>query len=207
MPNKRSTIQSLFSVPVLVSEISVESGEKDFVRHLPFLPLKNKTAAMTTSKRILDMEPLARLKAVIDQKVQDYVQNTFSPRESIQFVMTTSWATRHKTGDWANAHDHANSVVSGIVYLDVDQDSGDLIFDKIVENLGLRLLHIDPSDYTPFNSPNWGLTPTPNQIVIFPSNLPHRATINNSTIDRYCIAFNYFVKGILGQGEGELVIL
>jgi uncharacterized protein (TIGR02466 family) len=203
---QNDSIQSLFSIPVFVGDISVDPGEADFVRHLPFLPLKNKTAAMTASKHILDMEPLGRLKSAIDQKVQSYVKSTFSPQESIQFVMTTSWATRHKTGDWANAHDHSNSLVSGIVYLDVDQDSGDLVFDKIIENLGLRLLHIDPYKYTPFNSPNWGLTPTTNQIVIFPSNLPHRATTNNSTIDRHCIAFNYFVKGTLGQGEGELII-
>jgi uncharacterized protein (TIGR02466 family) len=203
---QNDSIHSLFSIPVFVGNIEINPLDVDLVKNLPFVRLKNKSGFMTESKHILDLESLVSLKLAIDQKVQEYVMATFSPRESIQFVLTTSWAMLHKPGDWANAHDHANSIISGIVYLNVDKDSGDLIFDKIVENLGLRLLHIDPSKYTPFNTPNWGLTPKPNQIVIFPSNLPHRATVNDSNIDRYCVAFNYFVKGTLGQAEGELII-
>jgi uncharacterized protein (TIGR02466 family) len=201
------SIHSLFSIPVFVGSISVNPSDAEFVRNLPFVRLQNKNGAMTESKHILNLAPLASLKLAIDQKVQQYATSTFSPRKSIQFVLTTSWAMLHKQGDWANAHDHANSLISGIVYLDVDQDSGDLVFDKIVENLGSPLLYIDPDNYTPFNTPNWGLTPTNNQIVIFPSNLPHRATINNSSIDRCCVAFNYFIKGTLGSAEGELNIL
>jgi hypothetical protein len=103
--------------------------------------------------------------------VQLYVANIFSPRDSIKFVLTTSWGMLHHNGNWSNSHTHANSLISGIVYFDTTPDSGELIFSKSVDNLHSDLLQIDAKSYNPFNSQTWGVTPENGQIIIVPPDL------------------------------------
>ena len=203
---ENTKLLSLFPIPVYTSVLEVTDKTKQDVKDLPFAPVKAKNGHMSLDKDLLNDPTFADLKALVDSHVQLYVKNIFSPVDSIEFVLTTSWAMKHYAGDWSNSHSHANAVISGIVYLETHPDSGSLVFTKTIENLSSGMLHIGVKEYNPFNADTWGITPENNQIVIFPSNLPHKVTPNNSSIERYCVAFNYFVKGILGQDEGKLII-
>ena len=101
-----------------------------------------------------------------------------------------SWINVNNSGDFNNTHTHPNSIVSGVYYVSVPNDSGELVFTR-------------PSDLTSwfyssyskeFNdvSKNFVIhTPVEKELVLFPSWLPHCVTANNSNTERISISFNY----------------
>jgi uncharacterized protein (TIGR02466 family) len=114
----------------------------------------------------------------------------------------------HPPGDYNFLHFHVNSIISGVVYISVTPNSGDLIFQKNVDNLQLGMIDLGVKHYNEFNSKVFRVTPVEGQLLIFPSNLFHRAETNCSGETRYCLPFNYFIKGTLQKGgPEELVIL
>ena len=50
-----------------------------------------------------------------------------------------------------------------------------------------------------YNCKSWGFKPTTNDICLFPSVVLHSADANQSDEERWCIAFNVFVKGDIGS--------
>jgi len=197
---------SLFPIPVYISEIAVLEDTKQQVRNLEFADISARNGKMTVTKKLLELPQFEELATVIDAEVQSYASNIFQHRDTIEFVRTTSWSMLHHKGDWSNSHAHANAIISGILYLDVDDNSGDLVFNKTLNNLQDDMIDITATGYNPFNSRTFSIRPKSNYLVIFPSNLSHKVTPCQSDNPRYCIAFNYFVKGTFGKDEGELVI-
>jgi uncharacterized protein (TIGR02466 family) len=204
--NKDFSLLTLFPVPVYISKIEISEQLKHQVTQQPFEEIGSKNGFMTPTTDLLNDSGFVELKKQIDVHVQDYVQNIYAPEDGIEFFLTTSWAMLHHPGNWSHTHTHANSIISGILYLITDPKSGDLLFTNAHNNLAPKLLTINKKTYNPYNTEFWHITPEDNQIVIFPSNLPHSVNRNESDTDRYCIAFNYFVKGTLGHHEGLLNI-
>lgn len=197
---------SIFPVPVYTTTLDVDEELKQSVIHLEFADIDSRNGKMTTTKYLLDQPGFEKLAEMIDTEVQEYARNIFQQKDSIEFFRTTSWAMKHEQGDWSNSHSHLNSIISGICYLQVDENSGELTFNKIINNLYDGVIDITTSGWNPFNSHSFTIVPENNQLVIFPSNLPHKVSPSRSSNSRYCIAFNYFVRGLFGQNEGELKI-
>ena len=65
---------------------------------------------------------------------------------------------------------------------------------------------LDFEEHTIENSDEFFFEPTDGLITFFPSTLVHRIGINKQKELRYSLAFNFFVKGIFGTQEGELII-
>ena len=47
-----------------------------------------------------------------------------------KFFVHRSWVLEQKTGHWSHKHTHPNSILSGVMYLDVPEGSGEIQFDK-----------------------------------------------------------------------------
>ena len=204
--NTDFSLLTLFPVPVYISKIEISEQTKQQVKQQHFKEIGSKNGFMTATTDMLGNSEFAELRKLIDSHVQDYVKNIYAPEDGIEFFLTTSWAMLHRPGNWSHTHTHANAIVSGILYLTTDAKSGDLLFTNAHNNLAPKLLTINKKSYNPYNTEFWHITPEDNQIVIFPSNLPHSVNRNESDIDRYCIAFNYFIRGTLGHHEGLLNI-
>lgn len=204
--NTDFSLLTLFPVPVYISKIEISEQTKQQVKQQHFEEIGSKNGFMTATTDMLGNSEFAELRKLIDSHVQDYVKNIYAPEDGIEFFLTTSWAMLHRPGNWSHTHTHANAIVSGILYLTTDAKSGDLLFTNAHNNLAPKLLTINKKSYNPYNTEFWHITPEDNQIVIFPSNLPHSVNRNESEIDRYCIAFNYFIRGTLGHHEGLLNI-
>jgi uncharacterized protein (TIGR02466 family) len=198
-------LMQLFSVPVYISKISLDENIKNNVASEYYEEVTAKNGFMTSDKKLLHRELYKNLKEQIENHVQEYAMNIYGHQKKIEFYMTTSWAMKHEKGNFSHPHSHANSIISGIVYIDCNEYSGRLNFIKLFDNLGTNHLTIDVDRWNPFNSKSWSILPEIGNIVIFPSNIPHSVDSNESDSTRFCIAFNYFVKGSLGQNEGELI--
>lgn len=201
-------LASLFPTPLYSTEISISTAIKDAVTKFDFGRIPGGSANMSDNRYVLNEPGFEELRNVIDRHVQEFGHKIFSPADGIEFVLKNSWIMQHPPGDYNFLHFHANSIISGVIYINVHPKSGDIVFQKNVNNLQLGMLDIGTKEFNEFNSKLFSVTPVEGQLFIFPSNLYHRADSNLSSETRYCLPFNYFVKGILQKGgPEELVIL
>lgn len=103
--------------------------------------------------------------------------------------VSLSWLNRWETGRWAPKHTHANSFVSGIIYLTNNDSrtwfSVDSLWDTGAGVIGMggeeQIIHKEPS--------------TSGKMLVFPSNLAHSVDENMSPHLRYTLTFNAFPSG------------
>ena len=99
------------------------------------------------------------------------------PYKEMGLPMDEFWFNITRPGESTGWHDHKNrSVLSGVYYLKVPDNAGDILFrkrdkDKIVE---------------------WNIRSETGKLILFHSNIEHSVTINKSNHDRISIAFNLF---------------
>ena len=110
---------------------------------------------------------------------------------SVGTLKIESWANVNPPGSMNRIHTHDRALFSGVYYIHVPPDSGDLLFYN-----GRRLFRSD--EFPPLRDPSRrdlnglveAVVPQPGQLVIFPGWLPHEVELNNSKDTRYSISFN-----------------
>ena len=105
------------------------------------------------------------------------------------------WANVHNVGHQHHQHIHANSILSGVLYLQIPDGSGKTYF--VDPREGPRFMHFeygkDQNEW--FQSKNWGIPPKEGLILMFPSWLPHGVEYANKKSDehRITLSFNIMV--------------
>ena len=116
-------------------------------------------------------------------------------RYTNQFEITTSWFTKTLKGQSSNWHNHNNSMYSAVLYLQTDENSGTISFNKY-EN---KRFDLEVQDCNILNSPEWKITPVNGLFLIFPSEIYHKVQENKSDIVRHSLALNFLPTGLLGH--------
>ena len=163
----------------------------------------------SAERRLLDRPSLATLKKQIQEKINDYVYNVIGADNSLQWEITTSWVNRAKFGEYHASHWHSNSIISGVLYLKVDEKSGSICFHKAHNwhNLFGNTFKFDSNKLTNYNSDTLLFSPKTFDILLFPSTLAHSVPPNESTEDRFSLAFNVFPRGVIGKGGNSELTL
>jgi uncharacterized protein (TIGR02466 family) len=193
-----ATVTPLFSSPLYIN--SVEDFEKPNLDKLEFI---RADGIFWTSKNtyILELPEFANIKKIIEHNIDIYTRNVLMCSNNIKFRITNSWVNKHDVGDSVLKHLHNNSIFSGSLYLKTDDDSGDIIFHKSVNDYSLTpaALTLDFDGYNIYNSQTWTYSPKVNDICLFPSTLEHSVNINKSNGQRQALAFNVFISGKFGN--------
>lgn len=132
----------------------------------------------------------------------DQVKNKYY-HDSLQLEITECWAT--VTGKFRkhHYHNHPNSIVSAVLYLTDHPESTTNFYvknhwcwteDVLTIGKNTQLHNIIK------------VTPEVGKLVIFPSNLFHNTTANNSNKVRYTLSFNTFISGQFGVPSSHLSI-
>lgn len=183
-------IRPLFSVPFYISEIELDDNQVSLLFNSKFE--KKGSLDLTVNKYLLNNKKFASTKEAISNHIDNYTKNVLQIKDNIKFTITNSWGVRCKPQDYSRIHSHGNSIFSGVVYFNTDENSG---FFK-VHNSGInRTFTYNYADFNIFNSTSWSFTPKKGNIYLFPSYVTHEITKNNSNIERYSIAFNTFFSG------------
>jgi len=204
---KNYKIRPLFAIPLFQSTVDVSKEEKDYIiNNVEYKRYPADNGFGSTSKFLLnDDKSLTSLKKKIDDCVTEYLTTILNVNPQCQFEMTNSWAVRHIKGDEAGQHYHANAMLSGIVYIQTDETSGDVLFTKEQNYFNLfndQVVQVRFDDQNDYNVEGWAVKPRNNMIILFPSHLRHEVYPNESDIDRYCVPFNYFSFGAFGYNDG-----
>ena len=198
---------SLFGVPIYSADVDpISSKSVDYIVNLPFEKMQN--GFITEDVTLLDDPNCLEIRNKILNAFDDYAYNLLKIKPETEFYLTTSWAVKFVPGGSAHEHSHCNSLFSGTLYLKAAKETGQITFHKHQKylNFSSPTISFGFTEQNIFNSSTWSITPTENQIIIFPSNLMHSVETNNSKDDRISVAFNLFVRGNFGYRESVLSI-
>ena len=151
-------------------------------------------------KKVLHRPELKSVHDVVMKEVDLYAHGVCGVSRHVEFYITNSWINVHTRGQAAGQHIHGNSLISGVLYLQVNDASGDLVFHRDIYSLipFPPTLDFDVDQFNIYNCKSWSYRPKVNDICLFPSTVMHSADANASDEERWCLAFNVFARGTFG---------
>lgn len=198
--NEYATIFPLFSSPLFVRENIIYDNKKifSFLESCEWETVEAKNGKSTLNHSILLEEELKDVKNIIEENLKIYLFDFLKISSHHTLKHTSSWAMCHERGHYAQQHMHKNSMYSGVLYVKVPENSGNLLlFDSSDHQPTYCSQTISPdiAEYNLYNSRHFRLPVDETTLVIFPSHMYHRTLVSETDAKRICIAFNYFLGG------------
>ena len=194
-----STVNGIFPTPIYMSKINreltplelkfVEKTKKDFY--------KNDGNITSNNNYILNEKPFANIKKELDLRVQDYFDKVISPVNNITPYITQSWLNYTETNQYHHKHQHPNSLVSGVFYINCHEEYDKIKFFKE----DYKTIKPEVKDWNLWNSETWWFSVKTGDIILFPSSLTHMVETKQGDNTRISLAFNVFIKGTIGDNK------
>ena len=191
-------IRSMFAVPLASFRLGREFTE---VEKLSFDHLldggsrTNGSNALSADTYILNRPELSDIARFCNESLRAVLRYGYGASQDADIQITQSWLTYAKLGGSHHMHNHPNSVLSGILYVNTGDGDG-TNFVKISN--GDVVLRYKTIERTPFNVDSERAEATPGTLVIFPSHVWH-VVYNSKTEGRMSLAFNSFINGSIGD--------
>jgi len=140
---------------------------------------------------ILDNPKIKNLKHRIQKCIDEY-KNEIMQCEN-ELYITNSWVNFLKTGNRHAMHYHANSMVSGVYFVNVDKDMPNFTIQSPQMNLWPLVWKRKKWNYQ--NNLGEIILVEKNMLILFPSKIWHSVDVNKSPNTRVSLSFNTFLKG------------
>ena len=167
----------------------------------PFLDNKQSSKGQCYNSKdafyVLEQDKFKFLKEIIRSEFKEYFHGAL--KYTNDFKITTSWFTILEETKKVQVHTHHNCFMSGVLYLQADKDSGDIVF----QDFNDKRHSLVPTEYNIFNCTSWRFTPSDGLLLFFPAELYHSVDENKSNITRYSLAFNIIPIGTLGSEKND----
>lgn len=148
---------------------------------------------ITDNLNVLDEPMFEDLRLIIKKEFDSFAKNQMRYKNDFEF--TTSWFTKSTKGKSSTFHDHANNMWSGCLYLQVDDNSGDIVF----ENFDHGRFFLEVEEHNMMNSHRWSIKPVNGMIIFFPSEVYHKIAESKSDLTRYSLCFSFLPVGLIGN--------
>ncbi len=201
-----SVVHGIFQTPIYMSKINRELTNKElsFINKTKSDIYKNEGNTTSNDNYILNHKTFKDLKTDLDLRVKDYFEKVMSSTDAITPYITQSWLNYTETNQYHHKHQHSNSLVSGVFYINCDDK-----FDKIkFFNDKYSTIKPEVKDWNIWNSETWWFSVKTGDIILFPSSLTHMVETKEGTNTRISLAFNVFIKGTMGNNKNltELIL-
>jgi uncharacterized protein (TIGR02466 family) len=190
--------------PISVYKENLRLLSKDELNFLDNLEVCEQTLGNKSSvnTHVLNSSELFYIKKLIEEKINEYWKSVLLFNTEI--YITNSWLNTNDTNQQHFLHNHSNSILSGVYYINVEDSLPLITFNRMQLPF---LLNFIPKEFTMFNSTEWSIPVENGSLIIFPSTLYHYVKPNTSNKTRLSLAFNTFVKGNIGFNQGSELIL
>jgi len=198
------SVAPLFSTPLFISQLGQpDSQSVAVVKQADMRRVKANNGWSSVNTRILDGPDMQYLKGSILREINAYAFEALGLKRKYQFQITNSWVMKHQKGDFSHAHAHENSLISGVYYVETYENSGPILFSKPYKEMNLfpAFFGWEFERRDILNADVWPVLPKNGMLVLFPSHLTHSVEPSQADADRYCVAFNVFVKGQFGSED------
>ncbi len=194
-----SNISNLFPIPVgqYFYNDGITEKEKKFLNSLKEKPNEGNT---TSEKRyLLKDKKLSDLNSWINTCLENYFDEVYKPKHEVEPYITQSWCNYTKKGQWHHKHRHPNSFISGVFYVQAEEEKDKIFFyhPKVYHQLRIT----PPRDWNCWNSESWWYSVKTNYMVLFPSDLEHMVAPVETETTRISLSFNTFLKGYIGDDD------
>lgn len=193
---------NLFPIPINVQQLDPPTESMlDFVKNLEYVPWhseENYFLTISKHRQVLDQfEIFKPLKDKIMTGVEKYWREVLEVDAGLDLTIRHSWFTRHGAGELNPAHTHTTSLFTLCYYLQAEENSGDIVFNKDVNYLNLfpSMIDLDYRSKNLINSKSFSITPKPGMMICFPSHLNHETMPNQSGIERYALNVDFWFTG------------
>ena len=188
-------MHNLFPTPIGFFNLDREMTEKElkFINDQVTRPNQGNVTSVDNS--LFDAAPMQDLAGFVKESMNEYFQSVYAPKNDVELYFTQSWANYTKPGEYHHKHEHPNSFVSGVFYVNADKEKDKIYFYKN----GYQQLKLPTENYNLYNSDSWWFEVGTCDLVLFPSSLTHMVQTTQSEDTRVSIAFNTFLKGYVGE--------
>ena len=201
-----ATINGIFPTPIYISKLDRELSKKEllFIDKTKLDIYRNEGNTTSNDNYILNDKVFKYLKEELDLKVQDYFDKVISPSNNITPYITQSWLNYTETNQYHHKHQHPNSLVSGVFYINCDEEHDKIKFFKEK----YEIIKPEIKDWNLWNSETWWFPVKTGDIILFPSSLIHMVETKKGDNTRISLAFNVFIKGTVGDNKNltELIL-
>lgn len=195
-----SNINGIFPTPIYTSKLNRELTKKElsFIDKIKSDCNKNEGNITSNDSYILNNKIFKDLKEELDLRVQDYFDKIICPANDIAPYITQSWLNYTETNQYHHKHEHPNSLVSGVFYINCNEE-----FDKIkfFKKFNYQIIKPEVKDWNLWNSESWWFSIKTGDIILFPSSLTHMVETKQGDNTRISLAFNVFIKGTVGNNK------
>jgi uncharacterized protein (TIGR02466 family) len=201
-----SNISGIFPTPIYISKLNRELTNKElsFINKTKLDVFNNEGNTTSNDNYLLNQKVFNNLKTDLDLIIKDYFDKIISPANNITPYITQSWLNYTETNQYHHKHAHPNSLVSGVFYINCHKEHDKIKF----FNDRYQTIKPEVKDWNVWNSESWWFPVKTGDIILFPSSLTHMVETKQGDNTRISLAFNVFIKGIVGNNKNltELII-
>ncbi len=180
----------IYNYPLTLNETAfnyINSLEKN-------VNLNNKSSKQS---RVLENESLSNLKSFINFCIKDFLIKTYNPAHELEIYLTDSWINYNEKGDSHHLHNHPNSLISGVFYINTTDEDNIIFFRTETTNP----FNIQAKGPTLFNGDSYKVPVLKNSLILFPSLIYHYTSKHLSDSTRISLSFNTFVSGVINDSK------
>jgi uncharacterized protein (TIGR02466 family) len=192
-------IHGLFPTPVLMTNIDRRFTDEEviFFTEQSRDTITNEGNVTSKDNYIFKHDVMKSLHEAALDAVKLYMKNVLNATDDAVPYITQSWLNYTKPSQFHHKHEHPNSFLSGVMYINADPTKDKIHF----YNNRYRQIKPELKDWNWWNSDSWWFEVNTGGIVVFPSNLTHMVEQTQSEDTRISLAFNTFLKGKIGKNN------
>ena len=194
-------IKEMILFPTFVYGVDNFLNEKDRNKLLKDVLKEEKKINLDHRFHTNGMDHTKKIYNCLSEKIKTLSKNIFDHHKLIynDFEITGMWSNVIKQNNDIQIHNHPNNFLSGVYYLQTDDNSPNIVFTDPRQQS--NVITPKASERTIHNSSIWWIKPKQNTVIFFPSWLQHYIESSKSKEKRISIAFNIMFKGLIGSTE------
>ena len=192
----KEELLELFPTPLLITQYEQPiDKELAYLKTISYRKQQGNNNFRSDDSYLLRNEEFKDIKNFLKESVDRFTTNVINTKQRL--VITQCWANRNPKGSKHHEHVHPNSIISGVMYFQINEKLPPISFSKERQD-GVKL---DPIKYNHMNSESFMLPCKTGELILFPSSLKHSVPINQSEEDRISVSFNTFCIDAIGSEQ------
>ena len=192
----KEELLQIFPTPLLIVpyEQSIDE-ELAYLKTISYRKQRQNGNFRSDDSYLLRNEEFKNIKNFLKESIDKFTANVLNTKQRL--VITQCWANRNPKGSQHHEHMHPNSIVSGVMYFQINEKLPPISFYKDRQD-GMKL---NPEKYNHLNSETFMLPCKPGELILFPSSLKHSVPTNQGEEDRISVSFNTFCIDAIGSEQ------
>jgi len=192
-------ISGIFPTPVYVSYMNrpFTQEEMNVFQNAEKKTVPNDGNVTSANNYILNDPGLKNIRDILTAHTTEFIKRIYSPKYEMFPYITQSWINYTKENEWHHSHEHPNSFISGVLYINANEEYDRITFQK---KTYMQIKPI-PNEWNMYNSETRFYTVKTGMIILFPSSTTHSVDNKGGDNKRISLAFNTFFKGTMGDNQ------